>query len=402
MNGRLIKGGGLVLSTLAFFICAAALLSTGCGSGGGGAEDLALYTLERVPQTTSTTENGSIQNREKVVIESEVEGRNTIVFLEEEGKMVEEGDLLVRLDSSGFEDARIDQEIDVQNAEASLIQAREKLAIVKNQSTADIEQARLDLKFADIDLKKYKEGEYPMELQNAESEITLAEEELKNAEDQYEWSKKLAEKGYITEVELKTDELAVERKQISVETARGKMDLLRNYTYGQQVEKLRSDLDQARMALERVERKAKADVVNAEADLRAREAQFEREKNKLEKINEQIEKCTMRAPHAGMVVYAQRDSHRWRGNDEPIDVGQEVTEREELIHLPKTSRMNARIQVKESSLPKIREGMPVVVKVEALDGLRVNGVLSKIAIMPDATRSWLNRDLHFYHGGVDL
>lgn len=380
----------------------ALLLARSISDGGGDRDEHPLFKVERGALTISITENGTIQNREKVVITSEVEGRSTIVFLEREGKIVEQGDVLLKLDSSTLEDNKIDQEIDVQNGEASLIQAREKLEITKNQSKADIEQAGLDLKFAEIDLKKYIEGEYPMEIQKAESNITLAEEELKNAEDQFEWSRKLAEKGYITGVELKTDELAVERKQISVETAKGEMELLRKYTHDQQIEKLRSDVSQARMALERVERKARADVINAEADLRAREAQYKREKNKLDKINEQIEKCTMRAPTGGMVVYAQTGRGRWRGNDEPLDVGQEVSERQELIHLPKTTSMDARIQVQESSLTKISQGMPAYVKVDAVKGLVVEGVLSKIAIMPDATRSWLNPDLKVYNCEVQL
>lgn len=361
-----------------------------------------LFTVERGPLTISITENGTIQNREKVVIESEVEGRNTIVFLEEEGKMVEEGDLLVKLDSSSLEDSQLDQEIGVQNADASLIQARENLAIAKNQAKADIEQAELDLKFARLDLKKYDEGEYPMELQQSKSAITLAEEELKNSEDQYDWSKRLAEKGYITGVELKGDELAVERKQIDLQTAREELKLLEKYTHGKKLEELNSAVSQAEMALERIERKAKADVVNAEADLRAKESQYQREKNKLDRINEQIEKCTITAPNDGMVVYAQTGGRRRHRNEEPLDVGQDVSERQELIYLPKTSRMDAQIQIQESSLTKLKEGLPAKVEIDALEGEVVAGTLTKIAILPDATRSWLNPDLKVYNCVIQL
>lgn len=394
---RLIRAGSAGLAVVLLLV-----IVRSCGRAPEDNSETPLFTVKRGALTISITENGTIQNREKVVITSEVEGRSTVVFLKDEGKMVEAGDVLVRLDSSKLEDDRIDQEIALQNVEASLIQAREKLAIVQNQSKADIDQSKLDHKFAKIDLEKYIEGEYPMQLQKAESSITLAEEELKNVEDQYEWSKKLADKGYITGVELKSDELAVERKQISVDTAKIEMELLKMYTHGKELEKLRSDAQQAAMALERIERKAKADIVNAEADLRARDAQFAREKSKLEKINQQIDKCTMRAPNDGMVVYAQTGGGRWRRNEEPLDVGQEVSERQELIHLPKTSRMDARIQIQESSLPKIREGMPAIVKIDALKDTRIDGVLTKIAILPDATRSWLNPDLKVYNCEVQL
>ena len=371
-----------------------------CGSRSNDGAEIPVFTVRKGPLTISITENGTIQNREKVIVVSEAEGQNTIVYLKEEGVTVQKGELLVKLDSSDFEDQKIDQEISMQNAEASLIQARENLAITKNKGKADTEQARLDLRFARLDLKKYEEGEYPMQLQKAESGITLAEEELQNKEDKYAWSKKLELKGYITGVELKGDELSVERGKIDLKTAKGELALLENYTHGKELEKLKSDLSQAEMALERVERKATAEVVNAEADLRARESQFKREKSKLENINEQIEKCSITAPSGGMVVYAQGEGRRRR--EEPLAVGREVSERQEILYLPTTTIMNARTQIQESSLSKIKEGLPVLVKINALQGVMLDGVLTKIAILPDSTRSWLNPDLKVYNCEVEL
>lgn len=366
------------------------------------ADDTPLFEVARGPLTISISEKGTIQNREKVVVQSEVEGRNTIVYIIEEGVMVEEGDLLVQLDSSGLEESKIDQEIRVQNAEASLVQARENLAITENQAKADIDQAELDLRFARIDLVKYKEGEYPMQIQKAESNIKLAEEELRNVEDRFEWSKRLAEMGYITGVELQSDQLSVERNQISLETARGELDLLTRYTHDKEIERLRSNVTQAEMALERINRRATADIIKAEADLRARDSQYQREESRLERIKEQIAKCTMYAPAAGMVVYAQTSGGRWGTTQEPLEAGQEVTERRELIHLPKTRRMNAQIQIQESSLARISVGMPVVVELDAVRDVELEGEIARIAILPDATRSWLNPDLKVYNCDVEL
>ncbi len=153
--------------------------------------NMPVFEVRRGPLKISVTETGSIQAREKIIVKSEVEGMTSIIFLVEEGTKVKKGDLLVELDASKLLDQKIDQEIRVQNAEASYIGARENLAVVKNQAQSDNDVAQLTNDFALQDLEKYLRGEYPYQLKEAESRITLAEEELARAREKLKWSKKL-------------------------------------------------------------------------------------------------------------------------------------------------------------------------------------------------------------------
>ena len=116
---------------------------------------------------------------------------------------------------------------------------------------SDIESAQLAYDFAQLDLKKYIEGEYPNSLTAAESNITVAEAEVAQAKDTLDWSKKLYEEQYLSESELEKDTLSYTRKQLAVELKNEAKDLLVNYTYKRQLAKLQSDVTQARSALER-------------------------------------------------------------------------------------------------------------------------------------------------------
>ena len=51
-----------------------------------------LFTVSRGPLTISVTESGTIQNREQMIVKSEVEGRATILSLVEEGTFVKKGE----------------------------------------------------------------------------------------------------------------------------------------------------------------------------------------------------------------------------------------------------------------------------------------------------------------------
>ncbi|MHC4932956.1 MAG: efflux RND transporter periplasmic adaptor subunit, partial [Planctomycetota bacterium] len=167
-------------------------------------------------------------------------------------------------------------------------------------------------------------------------------------------------------------------------------------------ESLKSDIDQAEKALERTKRKASADVVQADAELRAKEQEFNRQKAQLEKVEDQIKKCRIFAPVAGMVVYATTGRGGWRGREEPLEEGSEVRERQDLISLPTASSMMAEVNVHESNLKKVRVGLPVHLSVDAAPGKIFKGKVARIAVLPDSQSAWLNPDLKLYDTDVHI
>ncbi len=361
------------------------------------------FAAKRGPLRISVTESGTIRAREQIILKNEVEGRTTILSLIDEGASVKAGELLVELDASTLLDNKIDRQISVQNAEAAYVRARENLAVAQNQAQSDVDKAELTLEFAKQDLKKYQEGEYQNQLKEQESKITLAQEDLQSAEEKLKWSKLLFEKEYISRSELQIDELATHKKQLDLELSKNSLRLLEDFTHPRRMAQLESDVKQAQMALERTNRKAKADVVQAEADLQAKESEFNRQKDKLAKIEDQITKTKIYAPADGLVIYATSAQTRgWRPNEEPLREGREVREREELIYLPTADAVKAEVKIHESRLQKVKEGLAVTITVDALPGRVFTGSVAKIAPLPDATSVWLNPDLKVYNTEIYL
>jgi len=386
--------GALVLAGVAYAL-------VGPFGGATKATDGATFTVQEGPLTISVTEAGTIQNREQVIIKSEVEGRNAILTLAPEGKDVKPGDLLVELDSSRLEEQKESQQISVINAEAAWVRAREDLAVTMSQNQSDIAQAELDLEFANVDQRKYLEGEYPQEIQAAEAEITIAREKVQRAKEKLTWSKRLHEQRYLSLMELQADELALKTAELDLELALGKKKLLVEFTHEKMVKEYASNVDQAKMALDRVKRKASADLVQAEAQLKAKKQEYDRQQARLRKIENQIAKCRVVAPVAGMVVYASTGSG-WRSRDEPLEEGTEVRERQEIIHLPTANSKMADVKIHESNLDKVRVGLPVRVTVDAIPGKTFLGKVAKIALLPDSQSVWLNPDLKVYNSEIHL
>ncbi len=358
-------------------------------------------TVEEGPLIINLLESGSVKPREQITIKSQVEGRVSILYIRPEGERVKKGDLLVELDASTMTDNKLNQDITVQNAKSAYVQSEENLEVVKNQAQADIEKAELNLRFAEEDLTKYKDGEYPKILNEAQSRVTLSEEELKRAQDKLEWSQKLFDEKYLSESEFLSDKLSCRRHELDLKSAKNSLDLLERYTYKRQIAQLESDVSQNKMALERTRRSCRANVVQAEAQLRARELELNRQESRLLKLIEQIEKCKILAPADGLVIYSTSSQGSFRRmNAEPLAEGQEVYERQELIYLPVGDEFIGEIKVHETNLKKIYPGLPVRIRIDALPGQIFQGKIAKIAPLPDAQSMWMNPDLKVYNTQV--
>ncbi|NQT04359.1 MAG: efflux RND transporter periplasmic adaptor subunit [Planctomycetes bacterium] len=365
--------------------------------------DLVTFVAKRGHLTISVLESGTIKPRERIIIKNELEGRTSIISLISEGAKVKEGDLLVELDASTLEDALIDQEISVQNAEAAFIDANESLAVAENQAQSDIDVAKLTLTFAEQDLQQYKDGQYPKDLKTANNEITLRKEELTRARETLEWSQKLFEEKYLSNTDLQADKLAVTRSTNNLELANEELRLLGEYTRQRNIDQFESDFQQAKMALERTQRKARADVVQAKAALKAKKLEKTRQITKLEKINDQIGKAKVLSPAEGTVIYATSAQRgRRRDSQEPLDEGVEVHERQELIYLPTATSTMAEVDIHEASLEKVRLGLPAIITVDALPGKTFFGSVGRIAPLPDPQSMWMNPDLKVYNSEVYL
>ena len=403
LQGKNRRTAGIVLAAAVFLSLLYVVLGQRYDTAEGSVKKSEVFTVREGPLTISVTQAGTIKAKDQIILKNEVEGQTQIIFLIEEGTVVKEGDLLVELDASQLVDGRVDQQIQVQNSEATFISDRENLEVVKNQAESDVSAAKLAAQFAQEDLKKYVEGDYPMLIKEAEAKIALSLSEESRTKEQLQGSKRLLDEGFLTSIEYDEDKALAERAQLDLELAQSSLNLLKEYTYKRQMTELQSAIEESDRALRRAQLKAGADVIQAEAKHRAGESEFDRQKDKLAKLDEQIKKAKIFAPSGGLVIHATTaEGGGWRSRNEPLDEGQTVRERQELIYLPTANEMTAEVRVHESNLNKIKAGMGVLITIEALNGQTFTGHITRIAPLPDAQSSFMNPDLKEYVTQIDI
>ena len=271
-------------------------------------EGLILHEVKRQDLDILVTERGALESSKNTDIACEVEARTpgafatVIIWIEKEGTEVQKGDKLVELDSASLRDQITQQQIKVEQARAALTKAETDLEITRSQNESDIKKAEIDRQLAEIDLKKYLEGDYVKERNTDQGKILIAEEQLKRAEERFKDSVRLGKKGYVSSSEVDADRLSVLQAKNDLAMGNEELRVLDKYSKNRSEKDFTSKRDEATRALDRVQNQAKAKEAQAEAAMLAQKLTTETEVKTLEKLEKQLQKCTLFSPTEGRVV----------------------------------------------------------------------------------------------------
>lgn len=348
-GGFSYRGLLIALAVLAVVLGLAYSVWPSLSSSSAGGDPL-MHTVERGEFIHEVIDRGTVESSSNVEVRCEVRskgsGGTTILEIIPEGTYVQPGDVIARLDSSALEEQRVQQLIVCNSSEAAEIQARNayETALIAKQ--------------------EYEQGTYIEQLQALEAARVVAEENLRRARDYYEFSKRLAEKGYITRIQLETDEFSVRKAELDLQTAETKLHVLKEFTRRKELIRLESE------------------IKTAEAKLRSAEATHRLDMEELARLESQIEKCTIRAPEAGQVVYANEEGYR--GSREVIiEEGTQVYERQVIVRLPDPKRMQVKATISEGSISLIAADMPVRIRLDAFPDVELTGVVEKVNDYPE-------------------
>ena len=294
-------------------------------------------------------EPGEIESAENVEIKSEVRSRSSsgtaILEIVPEGKVVEKGDFLVRLDDASLQKDLLRQRISVHQSKATLVKAN-----------ADVEAATLAL-------QEYLSGSFRENEEQLESAEFVAKENLRRAQEYLVYSKKLAAKGYVSEAQLEADQFAVEKARKELDLAQTKLEVLRIHSRKAKV----NDLN--------------ASILTAEARLQSAQNSYQLEKTQESEIEEQIEKCMIISPSAGEVTYAN-NTKSGSSDSVLIEEGKLVRENQTIIRLPNASLLRVRAKVNENRIEQVRPEMKCSILIDAMRDLELDGTVESVSEYP--------------------
>jgi multidrug efflux pump subunit AcrA (membrane-fusion protein) len=321
---------------------------------------LTTYKVKRGELLVTVTEEGSLESAENVEIKCEVAGGTSIVWIIEDGKEVSKGTELLRLDGSKLKEDVSQQKIEYEKAVAAKIQAAK------------------DYDAAKIAVEEYAQGTFKKDFSEAESKATVARGALRSAENSLQHGERMFRKGYISPLQLEALKTAVEHAKLDLSTAEIARDVLQKFTRPKMMQELESKRDAAA---------AKRDSEKASLDL---------QEAKLKRLTTQWEKCTVLAPKAGLVIYANEQMY-WGNRDSEIKAGMKVYEEQTILRLPDLSRMRAKVAVHEAKIDQLRAGMRARIRVQDHE---FQGAVVSVANRPET--SWFMATSKKYPVKVDI
>ena len=394
-------------AVLSVLFCIAALGYAVLTLTGGGAnqQPYVFYKVTTTDLPFVVTERGSLESQVETTITCEVENVTAdrsgnvgtqIIYIVPNGSAVKKDDLLVEFDSATIRDRLDTQMLAYQKAISAKTQAvaRYNNQLIQNETA--VSEATLDVELAKISHEMYidpSDGTFQLAIEEIERQVDDAKNTTLESRAALELAKvdragvkelfKLGYRGKSDLEQARLKYLQAEDKLASsvnrMKTYQANRRKLTRFERLMEEKRLQGAVDTAERTLKQVMNDNESVAEQALAAKEEAENTEAKEKERLDRIENQLANCLIYAPHDGMVVYA-RDR---RGTVE-IYEGAIVRERQEILTLPDLSKMEVKTQVHEAVLDQVRPGLPATVRVDAFPDHVYRGVVDKVGVVPSS------------------
>jgi HlyD family secretion protein len=328
--------------------------------------------VKRADLFPTLTASGRVESSKRTIIECELEniavgvrgqrlsssGASVLISVIPEGTEVKRGDVLAVLDSSDYEELLRIQKMTVERA------------------AADHVQAKLDVEISKLAVQEFENGTVKETIEDFEGKIFLARSDLERAKDRVAWAHRMRDKGYLPPVVVTTEEFKQAQLIEALKGQESAFEVFKKYT------------------CPRTSKVLKGAVTAAETILDYQQLRLSRQRERCASLEKQVDRCTIRAPHDGFVIYANKNDRRVY-----IEAGMEVHQRQELFYLPVLSEMEVVTMLHESIVDQVTPAMRAHVQVEGIGNRRIEGHVTSIAPL---TLPNFSTDVRYFEGIVKL
>jgi HlyD family secretion protein len=245
---------------------------------------------------------------------------------------------------------------------------------------------------------RLEDGEAKQRLRTLLENVRVAEENYLQAQARFEGQQRLAARDFITPNDLEAEQSRLLQSQSRLEQAITDLNLYTQYTFIKDADQQLANYEDAIMSYQRTQAEAAAELAQAEARYKSAVQRLNLEAGRLADINEQLAQTVIRAQRPGLVVYGSAEATQpFRGgNQEPIQEGATVRERQAILTIPDLTEMAVRVNIHESSVQRVREGQRVSLRIDAFPNSRLTGEVIKVAVVADSGNAFMNPDLKVY------
>lgn len=322
---------------------------------------------------------GGLEAARSTIISSSIRGdQGKVIYLVPDGLNVKEGDVLLKMDPTPFEEKIASLKSEIKEKEAHISALEQTLEWEINQAEHEQKATVYEQETAELELNKIINGDGPLEISRHKSAMQKARlkyEELKGYSDDL---LELEKQGFLNPVELRQAYKKLEEEKEAFEAAQLQYESYMHHVYPMQVKKAETAVKQAEMKQEDVAKTRGYKIGKAMAELeQAKQSLYDIHKRYREAERE-LAYTEILAPAPGMVVH--REDYR-AGQKRKPRVGDVLVKNQPLIDLPDLDAMIVTTKVREVDLYKVAVGKKASIEIDAYPELRFSGEVIAIGVL---------------------
>ena len=314
---------------------------------------------------------GEIDASRSNVLLSQVRGdRGRIIYLVDDGALVQQDQVLVRLDPTPYEEEVRQAENKLAECEAIAEGQEQLLEFEKNEGEKEVRAAEYDLRISQLELVKLKEGDSVIEVARLESAVEDAVADHDKKRSYQQDLEALLKKGYAYPGEIANAQKAVDKATQVMQTAKRQLDGYRGHVLPAMLERAELAVVKATMNYSQTDKSVKFKIARQSVTLKQARQEIQGAQSALSAARRQLDATIIRAPIPGMVVLREEFVG---GQKRKPRVGDAVWQNQPLVYLPDVSSMIVKTRVREVDLHKIAVGMTATITLEAYPDLACQG-----------------------------
>lgn len=247
------------------------------------------------------------------------------------------------------------------------------------------------------------DGEAEQTIRRMKDEALVAASELSVKEESVQGAQRLYGREFITRQTLDNELVSLDKAKLALQRSETELELFRDYEFPKEAEKMLSNYEEALLSLIRTKREEMAKMSQSYARFRSAKRRYELQLKKRENLEEQLASCIIRAELPGLVAYggAQANYYTSRYYD-GISSGATLKTGQPIITIPNMSELGVEVNIHESHVKKIELGQKAYITAESVPDMKLEGRITKVAVLPDSNASRYNPSLKVYPATIEI
>ena len=326
------------------------------------------------PEARRLVEIGDLESAEVTPVYVRTSGE--VVWLIDEGALVEAGDVIARIDETELRE-KLEEE------ERQLLPRRKELERAEGELEAARARGPLNVRLKEIELDQVRWKLDDLVMRPTEEDLVAAKLDLRAASLRRDKARRelgrveeLGDRGFATETELRSSTLKALNAEADASLAALRLEILKGGASRLSLESARLKVEKAKIEVDEARFLNEADVTIAEKEVEIARARLSKHERQIERRKRDLRNCLLRAPVAGRVAFVKV----WKGSRQTsrIEIGETCRWGQMFCKMADPRRMRVRVFVNEVDALRLREGQRARVRLTAFPGVEIAGSVARI------------------------